>query len=620
MKKLLGVIGILALAAALLPAQGFADLRGAWAPLTVGVPQITGQEQAAHRPVDADGIMVYPVDGRPAEEWISYSARSLVPGREGVRSIYLFINQQQGFLIFGNSALGTLRNDPSASISYFDPAWSYDGRFLAYVQANFDGTDQALYVQEFLVSDGLEFDYGPGLGADTPVGAPILIANTGNPRRPDWHPSQHTLAFDSDAFGSSDIYTIDVDVVGGTTSNMTRRTFDDVKAEQSANWAPNGHEIAYSTNKFGPNVLEIIDLNLVSTAPGYARLAELNFAQVSHNNPSFTADGTNLLYDAPAGEDPNGGTTIWKLDLTTQGKCEINLDPVRADGDPDASTSMITSNEGDPVYYFYMTSQANNFGITMWRGNQTNACLLPLKMGVATIPAVMDLEDETTATFTTVMNFPPETRSEGYRCSNFNAGLVEGVKLRSTIFVSPTLLGLENLAGLHATHPGSNTSCYDSLVPGAPDSLRLNCVWDFRTIADRIVALGLVDKIVPMKMTAYSNLVGRPFQGFAYMKLTENSLPAAGIALLGNSPNPFNPVTKIRFAVSKPGTYTLRLYNVQGALVKTVASKHYEAGTHEATWDGRTASGGKAASGVYYAKATGADGTSAAGMKMVLAK
>jgi hypothetical protein len=281
----------------------------------------------------------------------------------------------------------------------------------------------------------------------------------------------------------------------------------------------------------------------------------------------------------------------------------------------------VTTNDGNPFNYFYMTSQANNFGIALWRGNPVDACILPLKMGVATVPAVMDINDETTPTFTTVMNFPPETRSLGYRCANGNSGAIDGVRLRSSIYESPTLLGLANPPGLHATPAGSNTSCYDSLHrAGAPDTLRLACVWDFRSIADRIVALGLVDKIVPMKMTAYSNREGRRFQGFAYMKLTESSLPAAGIALLGNSPNPFNPVTKIRFAVSKPGTYTLRLYNVQGALVKTVASKHYEAGTHEATWDGRTANGGKAASGVYYAQATGADGTSAAGMKMVLAK
>jgi flagellar hook assembly protein FlgD len=91
--------------------------------------------------------------------------------------------------------------------------------------------------------------------------------------------------------------------------------------------------------------------------------------------------------------------------------------------------------------------------------------------------------------------------------------------------------------------------------------------------------------------------------------------------MLGSSPNPFNPVTKIKFAVNKPGNYALRLYNVQGALIRTVASRHFDAGQHEATWDGRTNGGEMAASGVYYAKMSGASkGIGSDGIKLVLSK
>lgn len=616
MKKLLGVIGILALAAALLPAQGYADLRGAYAPLTSQSGFVNGCEQAAHRPIDADGLMAFPVDITLCEEWFAFSTRSLIPGHESVRSIWLHLNAQQ------SGYFAPLLVDPAANISYFDPAWSSDGRFLAYVQSNLDGSGQTLYVQEYFVNDDFEADHGgsydPGQGAESPVGSAILVQAGGNPRHPNWQPGTHTLAFESNTAGSPDIYTIDVDTTMGTVSNLTRRTFNDQKAEVNPSWSPNGHDIVYSTNKFGPNVLEIIDLNLVSSAPGYTRLAEINFnGTVSHNNADWSSDGGTLYYDAPGSEDPNGLTTIWSIKLSSQGKCEINLDTARADADPDVSGVLAQTTDHIPFNYFMFTSQAAGFGVGIWRGNPINACQLPLEMGVATIPSIMDLNDSTMTTFTTVMNFPPETRDIGFRCASTNASGKDGVRLRNSILNSPTLLGLGSPAGGGVV----GTTCFDSVAHGLTDSLRIRCNWDFRTIADRIVALGLVDKIVPMKMTAYSNQSGRPFQGFAYMKLTKNSLPAAGVALLGNSPNPFNPVTKIRFAVSKPGNYTLRLYNVQGALVKTVASGHYDVGVHEAAWDGRTNAGGKAASGVYYAKISGtAKDASSSGIHMVLMK
>jgi hypothetical protein len=631
MKKLLGVIGILALAAALLPAAGYADYRGSYAPITIASGFVNGAEQAAIRPVDVDGLMLIPVDGRLVEEWVAFSTRSLVPGHESVRSIWLHLNSQQ------SGYFAALLNDPSANISYFDPAWSSDGRFLAYVQSNADGTGQTLYVQEYFANDDFELDHGgsydPGQGAESPVGSPILVQAGGNPRHPNWQPGSHTLAFESNTAGSPDIYTIDVDTSMGTVSNLTRRTFNDQKAEVSPSWSPNGHDIVYSTNKFGPNVLEIIDLNLVSSAPGYTRLAEINFnGTVSHNNADWSSDGGTLYYDAPGSEDPNGLTTIWSIKLSTQAKCEINLDPSRADGDPDVSNIQVTSNDGIPFNYFMFTSQAAGFGVAIWRGNAINACQLPLEMGVAMIPSIMDLNDSTTTTFQTVMNFPPETRDAGYACffpAPYTGAAVHGgsfpappgkdsVKPRTSIVTSPTLMGLvaPNSASLGAPFP----DCYDSLAKGLTDSLRIACNWNFRTIADRIVALGLVDKIVPLKMTAYSNGTGRTFQGFGYLKLTKSSLPAAGVALLGNSPNPFNPVTKIKFAVSKAGNYTLRLYNVQGALVKTVASGHYDVGVHEAAWDGRTNAGGKAASGVYYARISGSAKEGSSGIKLVLAK
>ena len=44
---------------------------------------------------------------------------------------------------------------------------------------------------------------------------------------------------------------------------------------------------------------------------------------------------------------------------------------------------------------------------------------------------------------------------------------------------------------------------------------------------------------------------------------------------------------------------TWRIYDVRGALVRTIASEPMDAGPHERTWDGRDDRGNVVASGVY---------------------
>jgi len=616
MKKLLGVIGILALAAAMLPAQGHADLRGSFAPITIASGFSQGCETASHRPDDGTGTMLFPVDGRLEPEWITFTARSLVPGKENARSIYLHLNAQQ------SGYFAVLKTDPNSDISYFDPAWSYDGKYLAYIKAQ--GLASGLFVQQFFVSDDFEAVYGPGLGADSPVDAEWLVTNAGGPRHPSWHPSSYKLAYDTAIGTSRDIYMVDVDVTPAHIDGApVRVTFDDAKAEQDPTWAPNGTDIVYTTNRFGPLQIEIVNTSLPPADPNYTHLAEPNFAFVTHNNPSYDPTGASLLYDAPGGENVNNVVSIWKLDLATKAKCEIQLDN-RADADPSWSTFVqhTRAPESLPFSYFLMTSQAGNFGVNIWRANAINSCLVPLPMAVAITPSVVNYKSNNPQPFITKMWFPAETKSKGYVCRSANTG-GEGVRLRASIFNSPTLLGLPADQGSSGVVGVSNTSCFDTADTLSVSPLTLErtitCWFDKRTIIDRINALGLTDTQVPMQMTAYSNLTGRGFQGFAYIKVTKSNLSSSNVAMISNSPNPFNPVTQIKFAVSKAGTYSLRIYNVQGALVKSLTSQRYEVGTHEATWDGRTSNGGKAASGVYYAKISGTDGD-ASSIRLVMAK
>jgi hypothetical protein len=91
--------------------------------------------------------------------------------------------------------------------------------------------------------------------------------------------------------------------------------------------------------------------------------------------------------------------------------------------------------------------------------------------------------------------------------------------------------------------------------------------------------------------------------------------------IVGNSPNPFNPMTKISFSVAKAGKVSIRIFNVAGGLVRTLETKVQSAGPTNIYWDGKSDRNVGVASGVYFYMITFADGTTlAAGKKMVLVK
>ncbi|GAB4376691.1 MAG: hypothetical protein Kow0042_23250 [Calditrichia bacterium] len=61
-----------------------------------------------------------------------------------------------------------------------------------------------------------------------------------------------------------------------------------------------------------------------------------------------------------------------------------------------------------------------------------------------------------------------------------------------------------------------------------------------------------------------------------------------------NFPNPFNPRTKIRFALPRSGRVQLDVFNLLGQHIVSVADAPYPAGYHTVSFDGQNL-----ASGVY---------------------
>jgi len=79
----------------------------------------------------------------------------------------------------------------------------------------------------------------------------------------------------------------------------------------------------------------------------------------------------------------------------------------------------------------------------------------------------------------------------------------------------------------------------------------------------------------------------------------DQDLPEAYM-LLGNYPNPFNPVTTFRFALPQPDHIRIGVYDILGRQVATLADGVYPAGRHSVRWD---ASG--FVSGLYFVHMTG---------------
>ena len=80
---------------------------------------------------------------------------------------------------------------------------------------------------------------------------------------------------------------------------------------------------------------------------------------------------------------------------------------------------------------------------------------------------------------------------------------------------------------------------------------------------------------------------------------TDLSIPLR-FELAQNFPNPFDPITTIRFGLPEKSPVSLVVYSVTGReIVRLLADTERRAGYHTVVWDGRDNSGLRVATGVY---------------------
>ena len=77
-----------------------------------------------------------------------------------------------------------------------------------------------------------------------------------------------------------------------------------------------------------------------------------------------------------------------------------------------------------------------------------------------------------------------------------------------------------------------------------------------------------------------------------------NQLPIA-FNLYNNFPNPFNPVTALRYDLPEDALVNIIIYDMMGRIVKNLVSNHQTAGYKSIKWNATNDSGSPVSAGIY---------------------
>jgi len=102
--------------------------------------------------------------------------------------------------------------------------------------------------------------------------------------------------------------------------------------------------------------------------------------------------------------------------------------------------------------------------------------------------------------------------------------------------------------------------------------------------------------IITIVVTATTN-AGVPVRGETTVKAKGGGAAAVSASA---APNPFNPQTKVNFTLKSAGVATVKIFSLEGRLVKTLHDGFSPAGTSELHWNGLDNTGKQTPSGVYF--------------------
>ena len=142
--------------------------------------------------------------------------------------------------------------------------------------------------------------------------------------------------------------------------------------------------------------------------------------------------------------------------------------------------------------------------------------------------------------------------------------------------------------------PFSLSSVSPCVDTGIQDVTGLNLPL-FDIIGNPRIADGRGDGIALIDIGAYE----LPETGGVY----QHQIPVTEYQL-SNYPNPFNPTTKIDYALPAESDVILSIYNIRGQLVKKIKQNDQPAGYHHVYWHGKDNNSKSVASGVYFYRIT----------------
>ena len=166
----------------------------------------------------------------------------------------------------------------SQGVEAFDPAWSPDGKSIAFIQRAASDAAGGIWLMD----------------ADGTNGRRLTTRPDAQPR---WSPDGKQIAFTSMRDGNREIYTVSVE--GGEVLNLTRSTTHEV-----VGWSPDGSQIIYTLGR---------DIHLINIDGGDRRTIEitpaaelLGYDAWGPLNPRLSFDGMMLAFTAPVPLGPSG--------------------------------------------------------------------------------------------------------------------------------------------------------------------------------------------------------------------------------------------------------------------------------------------------------------------------